>query len=134
VPEKRPDHAAALAEMALEMIEGLKQFNQSRGTSLQLRIGLNTGPVVAGVIGRSKFIYDLWGDTVNTASRMESTGLPGRVQVTEQMQRALAPQFDLTERGEVEVKGKGRLHTWLLLGRKTAQVPPVTAAVDSIRP
>jgi class 3 adenylate cyclase len=92
---------------------------------------LNTGPVVAGVIGQSKFIYDLWGDTVNTASRMESTGLPGRVQVTEQMQRVLAPQFDLTERGEVEVKGKGRLHTWLLLGRKNLQVPPVTAAVDS---
>jgi adenylate cyclase len=131
VPEKRPDHAAALAEMALEMIECLKRFNQSRGTSLQLRIGLNTGPVVAGVIGRSKFIYDLWGDTVNTASRMESTGLPGRVQVTEQMQRALAPQFDLTERGEVEVKGKGRLHTWLLVARKTTPVPTVIAAVDN---
>jgi len=133
VPEKRPDHAAALAEMALEMIECLKQFNQSRGTSLELRIGLNTGPVVAGVIGRSKFIYDLWGDTVNTASRMESTGLPGRVQVTEQMQRALAPQFDLTERGEVEVKGKGRLHTWLLVGRKTVMVPAVAAAVENSR-
>jgi class 3 adenylate cyclase len=119
VPDPRPDHATALAEMALEMIECLKQFNASRGASIQLRVGLNLGPVVAGVIGRSKFIYDLWGDTVNTASRMESTGLPDRVQVTESMQRALATEFELTERGEVEVKGKGKLKTWLLVGRKS---------------
>jgi adenylate cyclase len=118
VPEHRSDHTTALADLALEMIEHLKQFNQTRGTALRIRVGLNTGPVVAGVIGRSKFIYDLWGDTVNTASRMEATGLPDRVQVTAQMQQALAAQFDLEERGEVEVKGKGRLRTWLLVGRK----------------
>jgi adenylate cyclase len=120
VPEKRTDHPIALADLALEMIESLNQFNLTRGTSLRLRIGLNTGPVVAGVIGRSKFIYDLWGDTVNTASRMEATGLPDRVQVTAQMQQALAAQFAFEERGEVEVKGKGRLRTWLLVGRKPA--------------
>ncbi|MEI8044948.1 MAG: adenylate/guanylate cyclase domain-containing protein [Verrucomicrobiota bacterium] len=119
VPENRPDHAAALADMALGIVEHLKQFNRTRGTDLKVRIGLNTGPVVAGVIGRSKFIYDLWGDTVNTASRMEATGLPNRVQVTAEMQRVLAVDFDFEERGEIEVKGKGRLRTWLLLGRKT---------------
>lgn len=121
VPEKRPDHAAALAGLALEMVQSLEQFNLRRGTSLQIRIGLNTGPVVAGVIGRSKFIYDLWGDTVNTASRMESTGLAGRVQVTEQMRRALVAEFELQERGEIEVKGQGRLPAWLLVGRKSAE-------------
>ena len=118
VPEIRAGHAAALADLALEMIQSMKQFNQSRGISLRLRIGLNTGPVVAGVIGRSKFIYDLWGDTVNTASRMESTGVADRIQVTEDMQQSLTAQFDLEARGEVEVKGKGRLRTWFLLGRK----------------
>src|SRR5262249_1410289 len=131
VPDPRADHAEALADMALEMLECVKQFNQSRGCSLHIRIGLNTGPVVAGVIGRSKFIYDLWGDTVTTASRMESTGLPDRVQVTEPMQRALALQFDLETRGEIEVKGKGRIPAWLLTGRKAASVAPPAASTTS---
>lgn len=127
VPQTRAGHACALAEMALEMLGSMKDFNQTHGSSLRIRIGLNTGPVVAGVIGRSKFIYDLWGDTVNTASRMEATGLPDRVQVTEAMKNALAPQFDLEERGEVEIKGKGRLRTWLLVGKKTAASAPVAS-------
>jgi class 3 adenylate cyclase len=118
VPEPRPDHAAALADLALEMVAAMQQFNRSHGTALQLRLGLHTGPVVAGVIGRSKFIYDLWGDTVNTASRMESTGVADRIQVTEAMQQTLAAQFELEARGEVEVKGKGRLRTWFLRSRK----------------
>ncbi len=127
VPHKCQGHAVALTDMALEMIESMKQFNQKHGASLRLRIGLNTGPVVAGVIGRSKFIYDLWGDTVNTASRMEATGLPGRVQVTVGMAAALRPEFDLEERGEVEIKGKGRLRTWLVIGRKGKSLAPDAA-------
>jgi len=128
VPEHRTDHAVVLADLALAMIGCLKGFNQRRGTALQIRIGLNTGPVVAGVIGRSKFIYDLWGDTVNTASRMESTGVPDRVQVSEAAQRVLAPHFDLEPRGEVEVKGKGRLPVWLLVGRKASGGPGASKA------
>ncbi len=126
IPERRSGHAAALAEMALEMVECVNGFNQARGASLRIRIGLNTGPVVAGVIGRSKFIYDLWGDTVNTASRMEATGVPGRVQVTDEMRQALAADFDLEDRGEMDVKGKGRLRTWLLVGKKP--ISPATPA------
>jgi class 3 adenylate cyclase len=116
LPERRPDHAARMAGMALGMLDCLKNFNTGQETTLQIRIGLNTGPVVAGVIGSSKFIYDLWGDTVNTASRMESSGAPGRVHVSESTREALRDQFDFEERGEIEVKGKGRLKTWFLLG------------------
>jgi len=81
---------------------------------LQLRIGLNCGPVVAGVIGSIKFIYDLWGDTVNLASRMESTGVPGAIQVSESVYRELSGAYSLEERGPIEVKGKGKLFTWIL--------------------
>ena len=76
-----------------------------------------TGPVIAGVIGERKFAYDVWGDTVNTASRMESHGVPGRIQVTEAMHAALRDEFRFEERGEIEVKGKGPMRTWLLVGR-----------------
>ena len=83
-----------------------------------MRIGIDTGPVVAGVIGRAKFIYDLWGDTVNTASRMESHGVPGAIQVTERAYERLRDRYDLRRRGTIEVKGKGPMTTYLLLGRR----------------
>jgi adenylate cyclase len=112
IPTPRPDHAEAVAAMALEMRE---VFEGPDG--LLLRIGIDTGPVVAGVIGRRKFIYDLWGDTVNTASRMESHGLPGRIQVTDRVQQRLRTRFVLEARGRIEVKGKEPMRTWWLLGR-----------------
>lgn len=110
-------HAEDLAEMALAM---QREVRRLRG--LQLRIGIDIGPVVAGVIGRSKFIYDLWGDTVNTASRMESHGIPGAIQVTERAYARLAPAFEFEDRGVVDVKGKGPMRTYLLVGPR-ATIP-----------
>ncbi len=104
--------------MALDMIDALTHFNRRRGFSLQIRIGINSGPVVAGVIGTRKFIYDLWGAAVNTASRMESHGVAGRVQVTDATRRLLEDLFLFEERGVIEAKGIGTLHTWFLTGRK----------------
>ena len=114
LPTPRPDHARAMMEMACDMLRELEKFNQDHGTTLQLRIGLNSGPVVAGVIGSIKFIYDLWGDTVNLASRMESTGVPGAIQVSESVYRELNGKYEFEERGLIEVKGKGKLPAWIL--------------------
>lgn len=116
LPEPRPDHAEAVAELALEMQTELVNLYEALGLRLAIRIGIDTGPVVAGVIGRHKFIYDLWGDTVNTASRMESHGVVGRIQVTEATYRRLSDKYRFEDRGEIEVKGKGRLRTYLLVG------------------
>jgi class 3 adenylate cyclase len=113
LPTPRPDHAAAVAAMALEMRDAVARFGEGR---LALRIGLHSGPVVAGVIGTAKYSYDLWGDTVNTASRMESHGAPGEIHVSDACRAALADAFLLEERGVVEVKGKGPMRTWWLKG------------------
>lgn len=119
VPEAKPDHCAAMAAMALDMIRELDAFNAASGQSLQIRIGINTGAVVAGVIGRKKFIYDLWGDAVNTASRMESHGEPSRIHATAAVVDRIGHLYRFEERGEIEVKGKGMMKTWLLVGPKT---------------
>ncbi len=103
--------------MALDMIEAMDRFNEHSGYKLKMRIGINTGAVVAGVIGKRKFLYDLWGDVVNTASRMESHGVAGRIQVTDATRQRLSEPFLLEERGAIDVKGKGEMHTWFLNGR-----------------
>ena len=117
LPEPRPDHAEAVAEMALAVREEVPRHLDPGGRPLQVRIGIDTGPVVAGVIGRRKFSYDLWGDTVNTASRMETNGVPGCIQVTDRAHRRLRDRYRFERRGPVEIKGKGELVTWFLVGR-----------------
>jgi class 3 adenylate cyclase len=117
LPAPRPDHAEAVAEMALAVREEVGRHLDPAGQPLALRIGIDTGPVVAGVIGTTKFSYDLWGDTVNTASRMESQGVVGCIQVTERTYRRLRDGYRFERRGPVQVKGKGELVTWFLLGR-----------------
>jgi adenylate cyclase len=118
LPIPRPDHAALCAEMALGMFEDLKNFNQENNAELNMRVGMNSGPVVAGVIGFTKFSYDLWGNTVNTASRMESTSQHGRVQVSPSTYEALKDAYDFEDAGLMECKGLGEIRTHLLVGKK----------------
>ncbi|MBY4675032.1 adenylate/guanylate cyclase domain-containing protein [Marinobacterium arenosum] len=122
LPTKCDDHAQVVAEMALDMLAVIKRFNHHHQTDLSMRIGINSGPVVAGVIGTKKFIYDIWGDAVNTAARMESQGLKGGIQVTEATYNYLRDQYEFGDRGFIDVKGKGKMHTYMLKGRKTAAV------------
>lgn len=115
LPTPRPDHIEAVAAMALDMLKAIAQFTADH-QSLTMRIGINTGPVGAGVIGTKKFSYDLWGDTVNTASRMESHALPGTIQVTAAVYHRLKDKYPFEERGAIEVKGKGKMMTYFLRG------------------
>jgi len=120
VPEPRPDHARALALMALDMLEAMRADGEAGHLGLELRIGINSGPVVAGVIGRKRFLYDLWGDAVNTASRMETYGTSSRIQITQETYELLADEFECESRGTIAVKGKGDVETWYLVGRRDA--------------
>jgi len=115
LPEPRADHAQAIAALAIEMQGEFARVSDALDLGLAIRIGIDSGPVVAGVIGRSKFIYDLWGDTVNTASRMESHGVVGRIQVSEAAYQRLRDRYRFEDRGETEVKGKGRVRAYLLI-------------------
>jgi adenylate cyclase len=117
LPVPVADHPVRAAHMALDMIEVMDRFNEQSLYKLKVRIGISTGAVVAGVIGKRKFLYDLWGDAVNAASRMESHGVSGRIQVTDSTRQRLDKTFMLEERGAIEVKGKGEMHTWFLNGR-----------------
>jgi class 3 adenylate cyclase/HAMP domain-containing protein len=119
LPIARGDHAIAIAEMALEMQAYIANMPRDLGHALQIRIGINTGPVIAGVIGIKKFIYDLWGDAVNVASRMESHGKPGYIQVTETTYNHLKGQYILEPRGAISVKGRGEMITYWLVGKKS---------------
>jgi adenylate cyclase len=118
VPERREDHLQVLARLALSMAAAVAGLTDPRGHRLRLRIGLGAGPVVAGVVGTRKFFYDVWGDAVNVASRMESTGVEGKIQVPEVVHGRLKDDFALEERGEVVVKGKGVMRTWFLIGER----------------
>ncbi len=118
VPRPRHDHAVVLADMALEMRDYILQRPERNGRRIDFRVGMNTGPLVAGVIGRQKFHYDVWGDTVNLASRMESQGIAGKIQITPSMYESLKDDFLCEPRGAITVKGRGEMQTWFLVGRK----------------
>jgi len=119
VPNTRSDHAQATAQMALAMSDYVcKHPALTDGKRMDFRIGIHSGPVVAGVIGRKKFIYDLWGDSVNTASRMESHGVPGKIQITQETYSLISDTFICEPRGKVMVKGKGEMETWYLVGER----------------
>jgi adenylate cyclase len=133
VPALRPDHAEALAALALEMRAALAGLADPKGRPVPVRIGIASGPVVAGVVGRKKFFYDVWGDAVNTAARMEQTAESGTIQVAPQTAALLAPRFELEERGVIEVRGKGTMRTWLLVAPRV-HPSASNAAAEPIAP
>jgi len=123
VPRPRPDHVEALADFALDMAAVAAELKDPHGRSVPLRVGLATGPVVAGVVGSRRFFYDVWGDAVNVASRMESTDSVGQIQLPDDVYQRLKDEFVLRERGLIDVKGKGAMRTWYLIGRKDPKPP-----------
>jgi class 3 adenylate cyclase/tetratricopeptide (TPR) repeat protein len=130
VPQPLDNNCEAMAHVALEMHDAITRFNRARRTQLAVRIGIHVGPVVAGVIGKNKFSYDLWGDTVNTASRMESYSEAGKIHVSDEVCHALRGHFVLEPRGEIAVKGKGVMQTWFLVGR-AEQSAPTSARINA---
>jgi adenylate cyclase len=131
VPKPRSDHLQALACLALDMADAVADLKDPEGREIPLRIGLAAGPVVAGVVGSRKFFYDVWGDAVNVASRMESTDVEGRIQVPQSVYERLKDDYVLEERGKVDIKGKGLMHTWYLVARRNGDRPP-DAELESV--
>jgi adenylate cyclase len=129
VPKPRHDHVQAIACLALDMAEAVADLKDPQGRAVPLRIGMASGPVVAGVVGARKFFYDVWGDAVNVASRMESTDVEGRIQVPQSVYERLKDEYLLEERGVVDIKGKGPMHTWYLVGRRNGDAPRDADAV-----
>lgn len=131
LPIPVPNHAERAANMALDMLEVMNHFNEQSDYQLNIRIGMSTGSAVAGVIGKRKFFYDLWGDVVNTASRMESHGVAGRIQITDSTRQQLGELFLLEKRGTIEVKGKGEMTTWFINRHNgSLQAQPTTIAIN----
>ncbi|NVK44505.1 MAG: HAMP domain-containing protein [Oceanospirillaceae bacterium] len=122
LPTPREDHASVLMDMALDMLAAIDEFNRSHNLDLMMRIGINSGSVVAGVIGTKKFIYDIWGDAVNIASRMESQGMTGRIQVSEATYALLKDDYVFDDRGMIDIRGKGEMHTYVMPCRKAESV------------
>ena len=139
VPTPRPDHVEAIADLALDLSRAVAELRDPRGKPVPMRMGIAAGPVVAGVVGARRFFYDVWGDAVNVASRMESTDIEGRIQLPQDVYERLRHDFLLEERGEIEVKGKGAMRTWFLIGRRTgtespSEVLPLSQGTELIRP
>jgi guanylate cyclase len=131
VPSPRPDHARTAALLALDMRHAVETSAVAGQSGLELRIGINSGPVVAGVIGTKRFLYDLWGDAVNTASRMESQSMPGAIQITRATYELLKDEFECRPRGTIEVKGKGPMETWYLVGSRSDEGAAETPEADA---